>query len=185
MPFLIVLLNKLMHLQDIRRRLASDFPQPISQKAATRAWLGSLAKDYPLALTLTLKQQIVEITPLGRRQHANTRQDAERIAKRFMQKLNRQAFGKRAAEQYGRSLKYIVVLEGDRSKKNLHLHFSIGDLPSTIRLNQFDSLVRAAKSLVEHVDEQHKVDLADSGWMEYICKELGRRDTDNVLWSIC
>jgi hypothetical protein len=38
---------------------------------------------------------------------------------------------------------------------------------------------------VEHVDEQHKTDLADSGWMEYICKELGRKDTDNVLWSLC
>ena len=46
-------------------------------------------------------------------------------------------------------------------------------------------LVKEAKSLVEHVDEQHKTDLADSGWMEYICKELGRKDTDNVLWPLC
>jgi hypothetical protein len=174
-----------MQLQDIRKRLASDFPQPISQKAATRAWLGSLAKDYPLALTLTLKQQIVEITPLGRRQHAITRQDAEKIAKRFIQKLNRAVFGKRAAEKHGKTLKYIVVLEGERSKKNLHLHLSIGGLPSTIRFNQFDGLVKEAKSHVEHVDKQHKTDLADSGWMEYICKELGRKDTDNVLWSLC
>jgi len=102
-----------------------------------------------------------------------------------MQKLNRAVFGKRAADKHGRSLRYIAVLEGERSKKNLHLHFSIGALPSTIRFNQFDTLVREAKSHVEHVDEQHKVDLADSGWMEYICKELGRKDTDNVLWSIC
>jgi hypothetical protein len=94
-------------------------------------------------------------------------------------------FGKRAAEKHGKTLKYIVVLEGERSKKNLHLHFSIGGLPPTIRFNQFDGLVKEAKSHVEHVDEQHKTDLADSGWMEYICKELGRKDTDNVLWSIC
>jgi hypothetical protein len=96
-----------------------------------------------------------------------------------------QVFGKRAAEQCGRSLRCIAVLEGDKSKKNLHLHFSIGGLPSTIRFNQFDALVRGARSLVKHVDEQQKVDIADSGWMEYICKELGRKDTDNVLWSIC
>lgn len=174
-----------MQLQDIRKRLASDFPQATSQKAAARTWLCSLAADYPLALTLTLKQQITENTPCGQRQHAITRDDAERIARRFTQKLNRAVFGKRAADKHGRSLNYIVVLEGERSKKNLHLHFSIGGLPSTIRFNQFDTLVREAKSLVEHVDEQHKVDLADSGWMEYICKEVGRKDTDNVFWSIC
>ena len=174
-----------MDLKDIRRRLASDQPSLMSQKAATREWLSSLSRDYPLALTLTLKQKIVHQTPFGRREHTIKREDVERIARRFMQKLNRAVFGKRAADKHGRSLRYIAVLEGERSKKNLHLHFSIGALPSTIRFNQFDALVREAKSHVEHVDEQHKVDLADSGWMEYICKELGRKDTDNVLWSIC
>jgi len=174
-----------MQLQDIRRRLASDFPSQISQKAATRAWLQSLSHEYPLALTLTLKQTIVNHTPLGTRVHAISREDVERIAERFTQKLNREVFGKRAAERYGRTLKYLIVLEGERSRKNLHLHFSIGGLPPKIRFNQFDTLVRKAKSHVEHVDEHHKVDLADSGWMEYICKETGRNDTDNVLWSIC
>ena len=179
------LLNKCMQLQDIRRRLARDYPSQISQKAATRAWLSSLSSEYPLALTLTLKQAIAYSTPFGKREQAIDRTEAERIAKRFTQKLNRAVFGKRAAEKHGKTLKYIVVLEGERSKKNLHLHFSIGGLPPTIRLNQFDGLVKEAKSHVEHVDEQHKTDLADSGWMEYICKELGRKDTDNVLWSLC
>jgi len=173
-----------MQLQDIRRRLASDYPLQISQKAATRAWLQGLSQEYPLALTLTLKQTIVHHTPLGTLTRAISREDVERIAKRFTQKLNREVFGKRAAEKHGRSLKYFIVLEGERSRKNLHLHFSIGALPPTIRFNQFDNLVKKAKSHVEHVDEQHKVDLADSGWMEYICKEIGRSDTDNVLWSV-
>ena len=106
-----------MQLQDIRKRLASDFPQPISQKAATRAWLSSLSSEYPLALTLTLKRVIAYSTPCGKREQAIDRTEAERIAKRFIQKLNRAVFGKRAAEKHGKTLKYIAVLEGERSKK--------------------------------------------------------------------
>ena len=107
-----------MQLQDIRRRLASDYPSQISQKAATRAWLSSLSSEYPLALTLTLKQAIAYSTPFGKREQAIDRTEAERIAKRFIQKLNRAVFGKRAADRHGKALKYIVVLEGERSKKN-------------------------------------------------------------------
>ena len=40
------------------------------------------------------------------------------------------------------------------------------------------------KLLVENIDEQHKVALADSGWMQYITKECGKHDTDNVLWQL-
>jgi len=40
------------------------------------------------------------------------------------------------------------------------------------------------ESDVEELDEQHKVDIVDSGWMEYLTKELGMKDTDNVLWDL-
>ena len=45
-------------------------------------------------------------------------------------------------------------------------------------------LVRNAKLKVAELDEQHKVDVVDSGWMEYLTKELGMKDTDNVLWDL-
>ncbi len=35
------------------------------KKAAIRTWLNGMSKDYPLALTLTLKQAIVETTDRG------------------------------------------------------------------------------------------------------------------------
>ena len=40
------------------------------------------------------------------------------------------------------------------------------------------------KFSIKELDEQHKVDITDSGWMEYITKELGMNDTDNVLWDL-
>ena len=173
-----------MKLQDIRTRTAYNPLALPTQKAATRTWLSGMSKDFPLALTLTLKQTIVETTERGTYKRKLTRIDCERIAKRFMQKLDRQIFGKRKAGRVGYTLKYLPVVEGERSNKNLHLHFAIGGWPSHIMLNQFDRLVTNAKLNVEYIDAEHKVDITDSGWFEYITKELGTKDTDNVLWTL-
>jgi len=173
-----------MNIQDIRTRTAYNPLAKPTQKAATRSWLRGMSSDYPLALTLTLKQTVFEITRRGTYKRKLTRADCERIARRFQQKLNREVFGKRGADKYGLSLKYIPVVEGERSNKNLHLHFAIGDLPSHIKFNQFDQLVTNAKLNVDYIDAEHKVDITDSGWIEYITKELGAKDTDNVLWNL-
>ena len=173
-----------MKINEIRQRTAYNPLTSPTQKAATRTWLSGMSKDFPLALTLTLKQTIVETTDRGTYKRKLTRIDCERIAKRFTQKLNREVFGKYAAEKCGKSLKYLPVVEGERSNKNLHLHFAIGGWPSHIMLNQFDRLVTNAKINVEHIDAEHKVDVTDSGWIEYITKELGTKDTDNVLWTL-
>ena len=85
---------------------------------------------------------------------------------------------------YGKALKYLVVVEGERTGKNLHLHMAIGGLPSYVKWNEVDGLVRNTKIKVAELDEQHKVDIVDSGWMEYLTKELGMKDTDNVLWDL-
>jgi hypothetical protein len=61
---------------------------------------------------------------------------------------------------------------------------AIGNLPSYVKWNEFDGLVCNAKQRVEELDKQHKVDIVDSGWMEYMTKELGMKDTDNVLWDL-
>ena len=173
-----------MKLYEIRQRTAYN-PQALpTQKAATRTWLSGMSKDFPLALTLTLKQTIVETTDRGTYKRKLTRIDCERIAKRFTQKLNREVFGKRGADKFGHTLKYLPVVEGERSNKNLHLHFAIGGLPSHVKFNQFDALVSQAKLQVENVEAEYKVSLADSGWIEYIVKEVGAKDTDNVLWTL-
>lgn len=173
-----------MKLHEIRERTAYNPNELPTQKAATRTWLSTMSKDFPLALTLTLKQTIVEKTDRGTYTRQLTREDCEKIAKRFTQKLNREVFGKRGADKFGRTLKYLPVVEGERSRKNLHLHFAIGGLPSYVKYSQFADLVTSAKLNVEHIDTQHKVDTTDSGWFEYITKEVGTKDTDNVLWNL-
>lgn len=173
-----------MTLQEIRQRTGYNPQAPLGLKQATRSWLGSLHQQYPIALTLTLRQVLTEETPAGVRKRSLTRVDAEKLAERFKMKLNRQVFGKRRADVQGMSLNYICVLEGMRSTKNLHLHMAIGGLPKGIKFNQMPKMVLAAKRLVQNIDEQHDLQIADSGWFEYITKETTATDTDNVLWHL-
>lgn len=172
-----------MKLDEIRQRTAYDANSLPTQKQATRIWLSSKHSEYPLALTITLKQTISEKTVFGTYKRSISRLDCERIAKRFIQKLNKEVFGN-SAKRHNKSLKYLIVIEGERSYKQLHLHMAIGNLPIHIRFNEFDSLVKKAKIHVQEIDVQHKVDIADSGWMDYITKELGTKDTENVLWNL-
>lgn len=172
-----------MRLEDIRQQLCCKETQIQTVKSATQTWLCSLSNQYPIAINLTLKQTIVYTNPKGTVRRKINRQDCELIAQRFIQKLNQQVFG-HSAKRHGKKLDYLVVVEGERSNKNLHLHMAIGNIPSHIKLNQIEQLVIQAKVLVENIDEQHKVDIADSGWMQYITKECGQHDTDNVLWEL-
>lgn len=173
-----------MKLDEIRKIVGYNPHAKQTVKDATRLWLSSKSRQYPLGLTLTLKQTIVKETPRGTLRNAITRTDCERIAQQFQRKLNRAVFGRRAADKYGKSLRYIPIVEGERSGKALHLHFAIGGLPWYRRFNKFESLVRQAKKNTLHLDEQHKVDLVDSGWIEYITKETSSKHSDNVLWTL-
>ena len=172
-----------MNLQDIRKKIAYDPNAKQTQKSAARDWLRGLSRNYPVALTLTLKQTVVIKTPVGEYKRRLVRDDCDKIAKRFIQKLNREVYGK-AAERYWKSLKYLIVVEGERSNKNLHIHMAIGSLPEHVKFNHVSKLISLAKTHVAEIDEQYKVDITDSGWMEYISKELGTKDTDNVLWHL-
>lgn len=153
------------------------------QKNAVRSWLTSLRAQYQFGVTLTLKQSIHVLTNRGAHIRKLQREDCDAIARRFTQKLNRQAFGK-AAERYGKSLRFLAVVEGQRTGKNLHLHMAIGNLSSSYLPKDFPVMVKNAIDLVAELDVQHDVQVMDSGWTDYITKELGRHDTDNVLWQL-
>ena len=75
-------------------------------------------------------------------------------------------------------------MEGERTKKNLHLHMAIGGKPDYVKWNELSTLVSNAKRKVVEIDEEYKVDIVDSGWSEYITKELGMYDTDNIFWDL-
>ncbi len=171
-------------LAEIREKTAYNSKAKLSLKQASRGFARSIIDHYPVALTLTLKQHSAVKNANGIFYKKLNSEECRKIAKRFMQKLNRAVFGKRGAEKYGKTLRYLVVVEGQRSHKNLHLHMAIGDLPKHVALNQLQALVCEAKKRVEQIDEQHDLSLADSGWIDYITKEVSKHDTDNVLWDL-
>ncbi len=181
--FCLVRINRAMDLYEIRKRTAYDPNAKQTQKAAVRSWLTGLRDEFQFAVTLTLKQSMPVLTTRGTHVRKLRRADCDAIARRFTQKLNRQAFGK-AAERHNKSLRYLAVVEGQRTAKNLHLHFAIGGLPTFYLLNEFPVMVKNSIDLVSELDAQHDVQVMDSGWIDYITKELGREDTDNVLWQL-
>jgi hypothetical protein len=172
-----------MDIYEIRKRTAYDPNAAPTQKNAVRSWLTSLRSEYQFAVTLTLKQHTALKHDHGVQYKRLVREDCDRVAKRFIQKLNREAFGK-AAERHGKALRFLVVVEGERTGKQLHLHLAVGGLPKHHRPNHFTTMVKNAVDLVRELDAQHDVQIMDSGWTDYITKELGRRDTDNVLWHL-
>ena len=125
-----------MDLYEIRNRTAYDANTKPTQKNAARSWAHGLCKEYQFAVTLTLKQSMSVKTDYGVYIHQLKRTDCDAIARRFTQKLNREAFGK-AADRYAKSLSYLPIVEGERSGKNLHLHLAIGQYPKTYQFNQF------------------------------------------------
>jgi len=157
--------------------------QIVSQKQATRDFLRSLHKQYPIALTLTLKQSYAITNANGTYIQKLNRDEVRRIATHFKHKLNQQIFGS-SAKRFGKGLRYLMVMEGERTYKNLHLHIAIGEKPDFIKWNELDTLVCNAKNKITEIDTQHKLDIVDSGWCEYITKELGMTDTDNVFWDL-
>lgn len=173
-----------MNLAHIRQKTAFNPSSLPTLKEAARDWLRGIHTYYPFALTLTLKQVIEVKSNYGIYYKKIDKEDCRQIAKQFTHKLNQQVFGSRAAKKHGKGLRYLIVIEGERSCKNLHLHMAIGDMPRHIKWSAIDRLVRKAKLKVGGIDKQSDLAIADSGWMEYLTKELGKTDTDNVLWDL-
>ena len=164
-------------------------PHPLEKQQHSRAalsdWFEREHERFSIALNLTFKQVLEIKTPLGTYKRRLTREDAEKLIERYMTKLNRQFYGRRAADKKIKSLLYIPVIEGKISKKRLHAHLSIGGFPSNISNDEILERVIHAKSLVNDIDKKFKVKSKwSSGWHSYIAKEAGRFDTDNVCWNL-
>jgi hypothetical protein len=172
-----------MDIIEIRRRTAYDPNEKPSLKTAVSAWGYQLSKEFQFGVTITIKQSYKILNNRGCYIHSLKREDCDAIAYRFIQKLNRQVFGK-AAERYNKSLKFLFVVEGERSGKNLHFHIAIGNYPSSRSFNKFPTMIINAIEKVNELDFEHNVSIMDSGWVDYFSKETGRHDTDNVLWHL-
>ena len=72
--------------------------------------------------------------------------------------------------------------EDGHGSKRIHLHAALGNFPTAFKLNTLPSLVEKASQQCFEIDYQHKEDICDSGWIEYITKEVGKYNTDKILW---
>jgi hypothetical protein len=173
-----------MNIEQIREKVGFEANRPITPKERLIPWVGGLGKNYPIALTLTLKQVMTEVRLNGTVIYRINKDHCRQIAKKFIKKLNREACGNSAKRNH-KGLNYIVAVEGNGTSKHYHLHMMIGGIPSHVRFHQMDRLVRNAKSRCEGIDGEYDIQLAgDSGWGEYICKELNKSNTDNILWDL-
>ncbi|TXH88226.1 MAG: hypothetical protein E6Q78_11520 [Rhodoferax sp.] len=170
-----------MDLQRIREITAYNANARTACKDALRTWLNGHMQEFQFAVTLTLKQSYKVKNNNGVYMRKLKREDCEGIAKRFTQKLNKQAYG-HAAKRDGKGLRYFATVEGVGNGKRLHLHLAVGGFEQKPML--FKEMVKNAIALVDGMDEQHDVQVMDSGWMEYMTKELNAHSTDNVLWNV-
>lgn len=179
-----VFINTVMKVEEIRKRLIDSELHRTDARDGVKQWVHDMSADFPFALTLTLKQSFLVSTPKGNYYRKLDRDDCQRAAERFQQKLNRAVFGKRAADEYGKGLRYLAVLEGGVKGKHLHLHYALGGLPPFIRLGDLHGLIDHARSLVPVLDDQFRVKIADDGWHDYITKQAHRTDVDCLLVTL-
>jgi hypothetical protein len=171
-----------MNLQRIREKTAYLEQPKNDLLTAGRVWAPHIFKGA-VALTLTLKQSFKVVTNKGIYYKGLDRDDCKWIAERFKKKLNQAVFGN-AAKRFNKSLKFLVTVEGGAGGLNLHLHMVIGEFPEHIKWSEIDALVIKAKDKVAEINKEYRLKNCDSGWAEYVVKEITQKSTDNVLWDL-
>lgn len=171
-----------MKLAQIREKVAYLEQPKNDLKMAGRIWAQGAFKGN-IALTLTLKQSLSIASANGTFNKRLDRDDCHRIARRFKKKLNQLIYGN-AVKRHQKSLQYLISVEGGSSGMNLHLHMTIGGFPEHVKLNEIENLIIKAKNKIAEIDEEYKADICDSGWAEYIVKEIGKKNTDSILWDL-
>ena len=154
------------------------------------------AMRLQFGLTLMPKKVFYRETAKGTQYRHLNRQELDAAVQRFMNLLSRVCY-KAAYRRYGKKIRGIYVLEGERVLKDLHAHLA---LEGCDYMNMFEFKQSIAKALElsgefviynetynefrhEKLDKyRYRLDAIDSGWITYITKELGRNDTDSVLF---
>lgn len=102
---------------------------------------------------------------------------------------------KNAYRRYGKKLDVVMVIEGERSRKDLHGHFALAK-PATMDVMEFKARVLQALEMSEafliadkdfdplkgnyNEKYRYKLDAIDSDWLYYITKELDSKYLNNL-----
>jgi hypothetical protein len=120
----------------------------------------SVAWQFPMALTLTLKQRVGGI--------AIDHVAAAQNFRHFMNRLNRRVFGNSAA-RHGRGLNVIPVIENDEIVR-LHYHAVI-DRPERMTPEEFRRAIDASwRKTLWGYNQLVLEPMTNNGWINYIGK---------------
>ena len=171
-----------MTLFEIRQRLKELGIAHTDCKIACREFLPKLLHDHQIAITLTLRGTWYSMN--GKQKVNFYLRDAniEAIWGRFVHKLNKLIW-KNAYRSKRHRLNTIAVLEDAHETQRKHLHGALGHFPQDFNFKTLPGLVRKASQECYEIDFQHREDISDSGWFEYITKHIDRDNTDNVIWG--
>jgi hypothetical protein len=170
-----------MTLYEIRKIIKSSELDRPNCRTETRQFLSGLSSNYQVALTLTLNQKWFDKCGQFRVDHYLKSEDVPYIYSRFQHQLNKLIW-KNKYTRFGESLSFLRAWEDGQGSKRIHLHAALGNFPINFKLNKLPSLVEKASKQCCEIDFQHKESICDSGWIEYITKEVGKKDTDKILW---
>lgn len=135
------------------------------------------------AVTLTYKQNITVMTESGQCVQKLTQGEATKNVKHFINRVNAEFYGQNARRN-GYSITLVGALEGEATGKHLHYHCAIGNLPENLSATEIYRKIASAWHLTRFGNEQvHVQAMTTTGWLGYICKDVGRKDADVIDWD--
>lgn len=149
-------------------------------KQETQDWMRKHASYFTHAVTLTMKQSREVMTTKGLTRQYLTEIEAKENLRQFIRFLNAIVYGN-AAKRFCASIHVIPVMEGIATDKQLHYHCMIGNFRAGADEALIDSAIRTAWLKTDFGNIQINIQpLTPEGWIDYITKEIGIGDADNV-----
>ncbi|WP_246326945.1 hypothetical protein [Burkholderia guangdongensis] len=132
------------------------------------------------AVTLTMKPYREIMTNKGLTTQRLTEIEAKENFRQFIRRLNAAVYGN-AAKRFGTSVYVIPVIEGIVTDKLLHYHCMMGNFRGGVDEALIASAIRAAWLQTDFGNFEVDIKpLTSDGWIDYILKEVGIGDADNV-----
>ncbi|WP_430227054.1 hypothetical protein [Paraburkholderia tropica] len=142
--------------------------------------MAQYAPHFSHAVTLTMKPRREIMTDKGPTIQHLTVIEAKENFRQFVRRLNTIIY-KNAAARFGASVYVIPVIEGIATDKLLHYHCMIGNFRDGVNEASIARAIRTAWQQTAFGNTQIDIQpLTSDGWIDYITKELGKGEADNV-----
>jgi hypothetical protein len=123
------------------------------------------------------------MTERGQCNEQLTQEKATQDVRHFINRVNAEFYGQNA-KRNGYSITLVGAFEGEATNKLLHYHCAIGNLPANVSATEAYKKIASAWHLTRFGNEQvHVQAMTTTGWLGYICKDVGRMDVNVIDWE--